>query len=221
MRPTKAPLEEIQAAYNQLTKPLQNNTELLNFLDSNFALAGKEVVPVDPGSLIVNATFLDGIANAVNREFTEAVIELWPNLTRSVNESAVCAGCDSSLLSIKRPFVVAGGRFREPYYWDSYWILHGLLRSSGNFTQIARNQIENFLDLVHDYGFVPNGARVYYLNRSQPPLLAQMVRIYLEQTGDSTILDRAIPLLIREHDFFMSNRTVQVAIGNRNYTLNL
>ncbi|KAL1872069.1 hypothetical protein Daus18300_004438 [Diaporthe australafricana] len=218
--PTKVPLEEVQAAYDQLTKPLQNNTELLGFLDSNFAFAGEEVVPVDPGSLIVNATFLDGIANAVNREFTEAVIELWPNLTRSVNESAVCAECDSSLLSIKRPFVVAGGRFREPYYWDSYWILHGLLRSGGNFTQIARNQIENFLDFVDDYGFVPNGARVYYLNRSQPPLLAQMVRIYLVQTGDSTILDRAIPLLIREHDFFTSNRTVQVAIGNRNYALN-
>lgn len=175
---------------------------------------------MDPESLAVNASFLDGIANAVNREFTEAVIDLWPNLTRSVNESAVCSECENSLLSIRRPFVVAGGRFREPYYWDSYWILHGLLRSGGNFTGIARNQIENFLDFVEDYGFVPNGARVYYLNRSQPPLLAQMVRIYLEQTGDATILDRAIPLLIREHDFFTSNRTVHVTVGDRNYTLN-
>lgn len=175
---------------------------------------------MDPESLVVNASFLDGIANTVNREFTEAVIDLWPDLTRSVNESAVCAECENSLLSIKRPFVVAGGRFREPYYWDSYWILHGLLRSGGNFTVIARNQIENFLDFVEDYGFVPNGARVYYLNRSQPPLLAQMVRIYLEQTGDATVLDRAVPLLIREHDFFTSNRTVQVTIKEKNYTLN-
>lgn len=175
---------------------------------------------MDPASLAVNASFLDGIANAVNREFTEAVIDLWPDLTRSVNSSAVCAECDNSLLPIRRPFVVAGGRFREPYYWDSYWILHGLLRSGGNFTGIARNQIENFLDFVEDYGFVPNGARVYYLNRSQPPLLAQMVRIYLEQTGDATILDRAVPLLIREHDFFTSNRTVHVTVGDRSYTLN-
>ncbi|KAG8169328.1 hypothetical protein KVR01_000073 [Diaporthe batatas] len=218
--PTKVPLRDLQSAYDQLTKPLHNNTELLDFLGDNFGPAGQEVIPVDPGSLFVNASFLDGIENAVNREFTEAVIKLWPNLTRSVNESAICPGCERSLLSIKRPFVVAGGRFREPYYWDSYWILHGLLRSGGDFIAIARDQIENFLDFVADYGFVPNGARVYYLNRSQPPLLAQMVRIYLEQTGDTSILDRAVPLLIKEHDFFMSNRTVQVPIEDKNHTLN-
>lgn len=210
----------MQSAYDQLKKPLENNTELLNFLGCHFGPAGKEVIPVDPGSLAVNASFLGGIENAVNREFAEAVIDLWPNLTRSINESAVCTGCEKSLLSIKRPFVVAGGRFREPYYWDSYWILHGLLRSGDDFAVMARNQIENFLDFVADYGFVPNGARVYYLNRSQPPLLAQMVRIYLEQTEDTSILDIAVPLLIKEHDFFMSNRTVQVVTEDRNYTLN-
>lgn len=32
----------------------------------------------------------------------------------------------------------AGGRFREPYYWDSFWILLGLLRTGGSFTQISR-----------------------------------------------------------------------------------
>lgn len=210
----------MQSAYDLLAKPLQNNTELLDFLGDNFGPAGQELIPVDPGSLVVNASFLDGIENAVNREFTEAVIDLWPDLTRSVNESAICVECEKSLLSIKRPFVVAGGRFREPYYWDSYWILHGLLRSGGDFKVIARNQIENFLDFVADYGFVPNGARVYYLNRSQPPLLAQMVRIYLEQTRDTSILGVAIPLLVREHNFFMSNRTVQVAIEGISYTLN-
>lgn len=218
--PTIVPLQEVQSAYDQLTKPLQNNIELLGFLRNNFGPAGQEVIPVEPESLVVNASFLDGIANAVNREFTGAVIDLWPDLTRSVNESAVCAECEKSLLSVKRPFVIAGGRFREPYYWDSYWILHGLLRSGGDFTRIARNQIENFLDFIEDYGFVPNGARVYYLNRSQPPLLAQMVRIYLEQTGDTGLLERAVPLLIKEHDFFMSNRTIQVTIGDKNSTLN-
>lgn len=34
--------------------------------------------------------------------------------------------------------VVAGGRFREPYYWDSFWILEGLLRTGGSFTEISR-----------------------------------------------------------------------------------
>ena len=105
-------------------------------------------------------------------------------------------------------------------YWDSYWIIEGLLRTEGSFTGIAKNIIENFLDFVEQFGFVPNGARVYYLNRSQPPLLSQMVKVYLKYTNDTEILDRALPLLVREHEFWMTNRTVDVEIGNNTYTLN-
>ncbi|KAJ8110251.1 hypothetical protein ONZ43_g5922 [Nemania bipapillata] len=72
------------------------------------------------------------------------------------------------------------------------------------------NIIENFLDFVEQFGFVPNGARIYYLNRSQPPLLTQMVKTYVEYTNDTSILDRALPLLVKEHSFWMTNRTVQV-----------
>lgn len=32
-----------------------------------------------------------------------------------------------SLLPLPQHFVVAGDRFREEYYWDSYWIVQGLL----------------------------------------------------------------------------------------------
>lgn len=95
-----------------------------------------------------------------------------------------------------------------------------MLRSGGGYTQISRNQIENFLDNVDYFGFVPNGARVYYLNRSQPPMLAQMVRIYIDYTGETSILDRGLPLLVKEHEFFESNRTVNVTIGDQTYTLN-
>lgn len=220
MRPTKVPLEQVLAGYDNLTKPLQNGTELLDFLSTYFDPAGQEIIPVDPGSLFVNATFLDKLPNTVNREFTEIVIRLWPNLTREMNESALCPECESSFIPVKRPFIIAGGRFREPYYWDSYWILHGLLRSAGSFTEVARNQIENFFDLVDEYGFVPNGARKYYLNRSGPPMLAQMVRIYIEQTNDTSVLERAIPMLQKEHTFFMSNRTVNVTVHSKTYTLN-
>lgn len=39
-----------------------------------------------------------------------------------------------SLLTIPSPGVVAGDRFREVYYWDSFWILQGLLVSGMNTT---------------------------------------------------------------------------------------
>ena len=34
-------------------------------------------------------------------------------------------------------------------------------------------------------GHVPNGSRLYYTSRSQPPLLASMVLTLLEATGDT------------------------------------
>lgn len=35
-----------------------------------------------------------------------------------------------SLLYVPNEFMIPGGRFREYYYWDSYWIIKGLLASS-------------------------------------------------------------------------------------------
>lgn len=207
-------------AFGQLEKPVRNGTQLIDFLSEYFAPSGAELIPLREANLITNATFLAEMNNSINQEFVEQIMSKWANLTRVFNESAVCAACQSSFIPIKRPFVIAGGRFREAYYWDSYWILHGLLRTGGNFTQISRNQIENFLDNVEQFGFVPNGARKYYLNRSQPPVLAQMVRIYLAFTGETAILDRGLPLLLREYDFFKRNRSVEVSIDNQTYLLN-
>ncbi|QRV98077.1 trehalase [Ceratobasidium sp. AG-Ba] len=74
----------------------------------------------------------------------------------------------TSLIRLDHPFVVAGGRFREQYYWDSFFIMEGLL--AANVTYLARTMLLNFMDEIKAYGFIPNGGRKYYLNRSQPPL---------------------------------------------------
>ena len=44
----------------------------------------------------------------------------------------------------------------------------------------AENIVRNFLDIVKIYGYVPNGFRIYYLNRSQPPFLTLMVKEVVE-----------------------------------------
>lgn len=216
-------MEEVLRAWDLLQHPVKNDTALQEFFLEHFQLAGAELVPLSEGAmanLSTNATFLQKLKNPINEEFVAEIVKIWANLTRAFNETAICNTCDSSFIPPQRPFVVAGGRFREPYYWDSYWIIQGLLRTGGGYIQIARNQIENFLDNVEQFGFVPNGARKYYLNRSQPPLLAQMVRIYIDLTGETSILDRALPLLVKEQEFFETNRTVDVTIGDQTYTLN-
>lgn len=219
--PTIKPVEEVLEAFSKLSQPLSNNSELNAFLTANFAPAGGELEDVPNSELQTNPVFLENVQNPVISEYVRHVINIWPDLTRRYAGPGNCSECANSFLPVNRTFVVAGGRFREPYYWDSYWIIEGLLRTGGAFTQISKNIIENFLDFVENIGFVPNGARIYYLNRSQPPLLSQMVRIYVEYTNDTSILERAIPLLIKEHEFWTTNRSVEVtAPDGRTYTLN-
>ena len=80
-----------------------------------------------------------------------------------------------SILFVPNPFIVPGGRFREFYYWDTYWIVKGLLFSE--MYETAQGVIRNLAYMVDNHGFVPNGGRVYYLLRSQPPLLTSMVEL--------------------------------------------
>ena len=35
----------------------------------------------------------------------------------------------SSLIYLDHGFIVPGGRFREMYYWDTYWTILGLINS--------------------------------------------------------------------------------------------
>ncbi|EFO15264.1 hypothetical protein LOAG_13249 [Loa loa] len=35
----------------------------------------------------------------------------------------------NSLIEVPHPFIIPGGRFREFYYWDAYWIAKGLIAS--------------------------------------------------------------------------------------------
>jgi alpha,alpha-trehalase len=71
------------------------------------------------------------------------------------------------------PFPVPGARFNELYGWDSYFIVLGLLRSGRQ--DLARSTILNFCFCIEHYGKVFNANRTYYLGRSQPPFMTDMV----------------------------------------------
>lgn len=100
---------------------------------------------------------------------------------------------EPGLLFLPRSYVVPGGRFNEMYGWDSYFIVLGLLddRQVG----LARDMADNFLYEVARYGSVLNANRTYYLTRSQPPLLAPLVRAVFDATGDRAWLAAARPAL--------------------------
>ncbi|MGD9579768.1 MAG: trehalase family glycosidase [Vampirovibrionia bacterium] len=102
------------------------------------------------------------------RKSAEHIVENWKNLVRKTPDRT-----KSSLIPLPNAYIVPGGRFREIYYWDSYFTILGLELSGLDY--LAKDMVENFLYLVKKFGFVPNGNRIYYLSRSQPPFLAMMV----------------------------------------------
>lgn len=114
--PTIRPLDEVLAAFDKLSKPLSNNTELNDFLQENFGAAGSELGEVNQDELNTNPTFLEHVNNTDIREFVEQVIDIWPQLTREYVGHDECDGCVGSFIPLNRTFVIAGGRFREPYY---------------------------------------------------------------------------------------------------------
>lgn len=67
--------------------------------------------------------------------------------TRETNDTAVCTDqCESSLIPLNYTIVVPGGRYREIYYWDTFWIIEGLLKSE--LYDYAWDVLQNFMDFI-------------------------------------------------------------------------
>ena len=61
---------------------------------------------------------------------TKSLHERWKHLGRMIKQDVKNNPDKYSLIYLANPFIVPGGRFRECYYWDSYWTILGLLVSN-------------------------------------------------------------------------------------------
>ncbi len=137
-----------------------------------------------------------GAGSAASTSMEQHIRDLWPQLTRAADT----ASARSSLLPLPKPYVVPGGRFREVYYWDSYFTMLGLIESKR--TDLVANMLDNFAHLITTVGHIPNGNRTYYLSRSQPPFFAAMVGLYATATDTGTAM-RYLGAMEKEHAFWM------------------
>lgn len=147
------------------------------------------------------------LPSAARPPLADHIRRLWPVLARP----ALAPEPGSSVLGLPRPYVVPGGRFREMYYWDSYFTMLGL-EADGQH-DLTRAMIENFLSLVERYDHVPNGTRTYYLSRSQPPFLHLMMG--LSSPRNAAERTRRLAALRREHAFWtVPARTTRMPDGS-------
>ncbi len=151
-----------------------------------------------------------GFHTDTSRSMEEHIRALWPALIRAADTPSP----HSSLIPLPNPYVVPGGRFREVYYWDSYFTMLGLVESGR--TDLVRSMLDNFAHLIRTIGHIPNGNRTYYLGRSQPPYFAAMVGLYARATDSAQAL-RYLDALEAEHAFWMegANRLVAGAAHRR------
>jgi alpha,alpha-trehalase len=128
----------------------------------------------------------------------DQIARLWSRLSRDADLPAP----HSSLIELPNPYVVPGGRFREMYYWDSYFTMLGLARSGK--VQLVQDMVDNFAYLIDRIGFIPNGTRSYFCTRSQPPFFVLMVELLAEVRGHADVFQRYLPQLKKEYAFWMS-----------------
>lgn len=123
--------------------------------------------------------------------------ELWQHLVREPSSAEDW----ETVLEVPQQSLVPGGRFREPYYWDTYFIAEGLA-VTGRFGLIE-DVIENCAWLIDRLGFIPNGNRIYYTSRSNPPVFYLLLDILARERG-ITAIQPYLPHLEREHRFWMN-----------------
>lgn len=85
------------------------------------------------------------------------------------------------------------------------------MKFTHNFTlQTAKGMLQNFLSIVDRFGFIPNGGRIYYSMRSQPPLLSPMMKTYVDTTGDKKFAIASVDTMANEFQYWIANHTVIV-----------
>ena len=140
---------------------------------------------------------------------------LWKDLARAPER-----GTGGSALPVQHRHVVPGGRFREIYYWDSFFTMLGLVRDGER--ELATGIVDALTDLIEAHGHIPNGSRTYYLGRSQPPLFHMMVELLGDDRPE--VAARRLSAMKREHAWWMdvsesaaqhapSGRVVRLADG--------
>lgn len=203
------------AKFGNATAASLNKSDVQAFVNQYFSAAGTELIACTPDDWQEKPPKLATIADPQLREWAYKLNGIWKTLCRKIDPSIVQHTSRYSLLYVPHHFIVPGGRFREFYYWDAYWIIKGLIACEMYNT--TKSMIRNLATMVDQHGFVPNGGRVYYLQRSQPPLLSAMVYELYEATNDKDFIAELLPTLLKELNFWNEKRMVNVQLNGKTF----
>lgn len=179
----KLPLETVEAKY--LAEKNQPGFDLKRFVENNFIIPSSNGIEYHTD---------------ISKPIDEHLKMLWQHLSRQPGHSR------GSLINLPFPYIVPGGRFREIYYWDSYFTMLGLL--GHGHVDMVENMINNFAHLITTYGHIPNGNRTYYLSRSQPPFFALMITLLATAKSDDSIYLQYLEALEKEYTYWQTGASL-------------
>ncbi|HKU18784.1 MAG TPA: trehalase family glycosidase [Candidatus Saccharimonadales bacterium] len=102
------------------------------------------------------------------------IADYWPKLQRFHPKD------DETLIGVPKPYLVpsyAEGHefdYNELYYWDSYFMVQGFLADSAH-KELVLGILEDLCYIFKRFKLIPNGSRMYYVSRSQPPFLSSFI----------------------------------------------
>lgn len=128
----------------------------------------------------------------------EYIKNYWPKLTRFHLKDS------DTLIGLPNPYLVPAHEeghefdFNELYYWDSYFMIQGLL--DDEHKGLVLGMLEDLFYLYERCGIIPNASRTYLMGRSQPPFLSSFIMdIYRSYQMDKVWLKRAIKVAESEY----------------------
>ena len=223
--PIKTSVDAVLSAFQALpSSPSQR--DIISFVFDNFEYPGSDVNTWTPNDWSSTPPALAQILDQQLSDWAYNLNDIWKQLGRTTSAEVQDFPDQHSILPMEHGFIVPGGRFREFYYWDTYWIINGLLASS--MYETVDGILQNFVSMLDSFGFIPNGARIYYSERTQPPFFTQMVWAYYEVASSSPdftgsaidILKDYASSLDKEYQFWMANRTMSVSVDSTTFVLN-
>ena len=118
------------------------------------------------------------------------IAKYWPKLTRYHPKD------NDSLIGLPKPYLVPADEkghefdFNELYYWDSYFMVQGIL--DDEHKDLVLGILEDLFSLFERFGIIPNASRTYMTSRSHPPFLSSFILdVYKTYKLDKKWLKRA------------------------------
>lgn len=148
MKLKKSPDETLKAFDEFMAKHSNNPTkdEIQAWVEANFDPRGSELVVWKPTDYKENPEILNKINDKELRNFAKSLNEIWEELGRKMIDDVKTNPELYSIIYVENPVIVPGGRFLEFYYWDSYWIIRGLLLSE--MTNVSSKQAKIFKIII-------------------------------------------------------------------------